>query len=226
MISESDIKDYILKACAIVGGHGLDYLTISVPSTRAARSFSEHARVITEGKAPQDVANEVWGHAEDIVQNAANEGKNEAAFRICLYRAKAPGGSRTWRTDAGPGGGNSANDTDDEIGDIRSVVGAMVGITKELRIANGELLGAVKASASEGWRLAAEFAKETRELRKDNTELQIVVATASQDNMAGIKEIGVKAANEFIEVMKIKAATKIAEEASEKQRKLTAENTK
>ena len=157
MISEAEITEYVTKACALVSGHGLDSLVLSVPNSRAAaRSYSEHARVIVEGKGTPEVIAEVWGHVEDIIGTATADGRSEVVFRINLFRAKQPSGSRTWRADAGPGGNR---EEDEDAGSMTTMAGALVGGMKEIRLALREALAMVGTSAAEGWRIAGEAIK-------------------------------------------------------------------
>jgi hypothetical protein len=180
----------------------------------------EHAKVIVGDKSTNDVANETWGHVEDILESASNEGKSEAVIRFLLYRNKAPAGSTTMRSDVAPTSG--AREDDDEIGNNASMAGALVGVVKELRLANKDLLGVVQQAAGEGWRVAGELMKQNQVLQNDKSELQIamvVASSAAEDKPDAIKELTVKTAEGFIEVMKAKAMMQMQAEMEEKARK-------
>jgi hypothetical protein len=180
----------------------------------------EHAKVIVGDKSANDVANETWGHVEDILESAGNEGKSEAVIRFLLYRNKAPAGSTTMRSDVAPTSG--AREDDDEIGNNASMAGALVGVVKELRLANKDLLGVVQQAAGEGWRVAGELMKQNQVLQNDKSELQIamvVASSAAEDKPDAIKELTVKTAEGFIEVMKAKAMMQMQAEMEEKARK-------
>lgn len=210
-ISESDIRTWVNKACAIIDGATLDYLTITIPSSRSARSFIEHAKIVVNDKSPISVGDEVWEHVSDVIESAANEGKSEAVIRIMLYRAKASAGSKTWRTDVAPG--NNNRDEDDEYGGSNALANALVQSNKEFRLANKDLLGVVQAAAGEGWKLAGEMLKANQKLQQDNTELQIVLASQGNDDKPdAMKQLAVKAAGEFIDFTKAKALMTAAED--------------
>lgn len=214
-ISESAVKQWVSKSCALIDGATLDYLTVCIPSTRAARSFIEHAKVLCGDKSTNDVCNEVWGHVEDILESSANEGKSEVAIRFLLYRNKAPAGSTTMRSDIAPRG--NTDEDDDSGNNNTNMANALVGVVKELRLSNKDLLGVVQQAAGEGWRLAGDMMKANQKLQQDNTELQIVLAMANnEDKPDAMKELTVKTAEGFIEVMKMKAMMKMQEEAAEK----------
>jgi len=209
-IAESDVRLFITKSAAMVDGHLLDYLTVTIPNGRAARSWSEHAKVICGDRNAKEICDEVWGHIDDILSSAQNEGKSEALIRIHLYRAKAPSGSRTFRTDLAPNG--SDMDGDDDYGNGQAMAGAMVAGMRELRLTVKDLLGTVQMSAGEGWKLAHEFMKQSAKLTQDNTELQIALVASDNTSDDPIKAIGAKAANDFIDVMKAKAFANLQKE--------------
>lgn len=216
-ISESGVRMWVGKACAVVDGATLDYLSVSIPSTRAARSFIEHAKVVVGDKSATSVATEVWGHVEDILQSAANEGKSEVVIKILLYRMQAPAGSTTFRSDIAPNGGS--NDDDDSGSNSTNMANALVSTVKEMRLANKDLLNVVQAATGEGWKLAGDMLKANQALQKDNTELQIALVASSQSEKDDpMKQLATKAAGDFMDVMKMKAMLNAQEEATEKAR--------
>ena len=223
-ITESDIKSYVTKACAIVDGAPLDYLTVNVPNGRTSRSFQGHATVVVGNKPIQQVCDETWGHVEDVVSSAAQEGKSEAIIKIILYRAKGPAGSRTWRTDTAPIGGDNA---EDEFSNVSGMAGALVGAVREMRFTIKDLVGAIQASAMEGWRIAGEAIKAERQSTNDKAELMIALSQ-SQTSPAddAVKAIGVKIATDFSDVMKAKALVEMQQKAQEDERKRLATETK
>lgn len=216
MISEAEISEYVTKAAALVGGHALDSLVLSVPSSRAStRSYVEHARCIADSKGAPELVIEVWGHVEDIIATATADGRSEVVFRINLFRAKQPSGSRTWRADTGPGGGR---EDEDEIGSTSTLAGALVAGMKEMRLALRDSLAMVGASAAEGWRMASESMKAERKAQEDKTELMIALNAQEEQKEDPMRQIAAKAASEFIDFTKIKAVMAMQEEAAEKAR--------
>jgi len=217
-ISESATRSWVTKACALVDDAPLDYLSVSIPSTRAARSFQEHAKVLVGSKAASIVAGEVWGHFEDIINSAASEGKSEVVIKIFLYRLSAPAGNTTFRTDVAPMGG--VTDDEDSGSNNTNMANAMVSVVKELRLSNKDLLGVVQASAGEGWKLAGELLKSSQKLQVENTELQIVLASqqVGEPKDDPMKQLMVKAVTEIIDVAKIKSVMAMQEEAADRAR--------
>jgi hypothetical protein len=211
-ISESDVRAFVTKACAVVSGHGLDYLTVCVPSSRSNKSFVEHAKVMGDRSA-EEIASETWGHIEDIISSAVNEGKSEALIRIFLYRAKAPGGSRTFRTDLAP---NSYQEDSEDSGNT-SLAAALVSTNRELRLALKDSLEIVQQNAGAGWKLLAESMKAEREARNEANDLKILLAVNdSESKPDAMKELTVKVAGDFIDVMKTKAMIEMQKEAEKK----------
>lgn len=211
-INESDIKEFVKKACAMKDGHLLDSISIVIPSSRTARSYIEHAKVLCgDTKAAEEIAAEVWSHVEDIVSSAEQEGKTESVFKLILYRARQTAGSRTWRTDVAPNGGTL--DETESNGSNASMAGALVSGMHELRLTVKDLVSTVQASASEGWKLAGEALKAERKLAVENAELMVVVATQDQtDKNDPMKLLAVKAGSEIIEFIKIQGLAKIQAE--------------
>jgi hypothetical protein len=212
-IAESDVKHWITKACAMVDGHLLDYIAISIPSSRTARSFVEHAIVKVDQKSADIVCSEAWDHITNIIASAEMEGKAEVCFKILLYRAKAPAGSRTWRTDTGPNAYQSEHD-DNETGSITSMSGALVAAMRELRMGNRDLTEAVMKAAGEGWKLAGLTLEREREMNNKLHDTELALALTGNDDDE-IKKLGVKVASEFIDVMKVKSLMKIQSDAAQ-----------
>ena len=210
-IAEADVRNYIGKCCAIVDGATLDYISVAIPSNRAARSFSEHAKVVCGEKSTTEIATEVWHHIDDIVSSASGEGRSEAIIKILLYRNKAPAGSRVFRTEVAP-----IHSGDDDYDGAASINDAMVKVVHELRMTVKDLLNTVQANAAEGWKLAGESLKAERALSKENMELHIALVASDDKGDDVMKQVGAKAANELIDFMKIKAITQLQADAEAK----------
>ena len=204
-IAESEVRAFITKACALVDGKPLDYVSLMVPNARNARSWGSHAKVnVGESKTPNEVADEIWSHVDDIVSSAADEGRSEAIIRILLYRDGASAGSRTFRTEVAP------NHTGDEESGPTNAGQEMALFLREARLANRDLLDAVKVSSTKGWEIANRLIEENSKLKQENMEGILLLELQKQDNGSNIVnelagKLIPKVVEEFIGYQKLKA---------------------